>query len=439
MLDYQFIKNNVEALRHAVKNKGIVFDVEHYLKVIEGWRPAQTEWEKVNAERNKLDQQFKADSALRQSGQAIDKARNLKARSKHLADKLKELTKEKQTLELAVPNLPWPGAPVGPDSQSNKVIKQWGKPLKFSYKPKDHIQLGQELDLIDFDRGVNTAGFRGYYLKNEAVMMQSGLMMLGLSLMRRAGYTLMVPPSLVHGFALTGSGQFPFGINETYEAIAPLDKRTGDEAANRQKRYLYLAGTSEPSLLAYYEKQVIPADRLPIRVCGLSPCYRSEIGSYGKDTKGLYRVHEFMKVEQVVICQPDQTEADSHFEKMLGFSERLLQDLKMPYQLVETSTGDMGAGKRRMVDIETWMPSRNGYGETHSCSDLTDWQARRLGIRTEQAGQRQYVYTLNNTVIASPRILIAILENNQQADGSVSVPKILQPFVGCRRIKPKQK
>ena len=270
-------------------------------------------------------------------------------------------------------------------------------------------------------------------------MMQSGLMMLGLNLMRQAGYTLMVPPSLVHGFALTGSGQFPFGINETYEATAPLDKRTGDQETNRQRRYLYLAGTSEPSLLAYYEKQVIPSDQLPIRVSGISPCYRSEIGSYGKDTKGLYRVHEFMKVEQVVICRPDQSEADNHFEKMLDFSEQLLQELDLPYQMVETSTGDMGPGKRRMVDLETWMPSRNDYGETHSCSDLTDWQARRLGIRTELNGQRHYAYTLNNTVIASPRILIAILENNQQADGSVTVPKALKPFVGSSQIKPKQK
>lgn len=439
MLDYHFVKANLDAVKLAVKHKGMNVDIDEYIEIAGAWKQARADWEKINAERNKLDRELKRAASFRPDSALIESAKQLKSKERVMFERLTELAKQKKSLELQLPNLPWSGSPIGPDSASNRVIKSWGELPRFGFTPRDHITLGRQLDLIDIDRGVNTSGFRGYYLKNEAVTMQYGLLMLGLKLMRKAGYTLMVPPSLVHGFALTGSGQFPFGVTETYEATSPLDKRSVDESANRLKRNLYLAGTSEPSLLAYYEKMTIPADQLPIRLCGIGPCYRSEIGSYGKDTRGLYRVHEFIKVEQVVICQPDQAEADVHFEKMLGVSEQILRLLKLPYQLVETSTGDMGAGKRRMVDIETWMPSRNGYGETHSCSDLTDWQARRLGIRAEHHGQRLFAYTLNNTVIASPRILIAILENNQQADGSIKVPKALQPSVGCRYIKPRQK
>jgi seryl-tRNA synthetase len=239
----------------------------------------------------------------------------------------------------------------------------------------------------------------------------------------------MIPPALIREFALVGSGHLPFGRDEVYQLTTTKHQDDGLQ---------YLAGTSEPALLAYYANQTIDQKKFPIKLCGLSSCYRSEIGSYGKDTKGLYRVHEFMKVEQVVMTPPDHAISDAMFDEMLGHAESLLKDLRLPYRLIETSTGDMGAGKYRMVDIETWMPGRNAYGETHSNSHLTDWQARRLGIRMKTDKGSAFVHTLNNTMIASPRILIAILENNQRSDGSVEVPKILQSFVGKKVLKPRQ-
>jgi len=203
-----------------------------------------------------------------------------------------------------------------------------------------------------------------------------------------------------------------------------------------QTNKIFLAGTSEPSLLAYYAGQTLNEKDLPIKMCGISPCFRSEVGSYGKDTKGIYRIHEFMKVEQVVICKADIIESEKWLEALREIAEEMLQDLKLPYRVVNICTGDMGAGKYKMYDIETWMPSRNEFGETHSDSNLTDWQARRLNIKYKTTDNKtKYAFTLNNTVIASPRILIAILENYQQKDGSVIVPEILRPYVGKDLLK----
>ncbi len=244
--------------------------------------------------------------------------------------------------------------------------------------------------------------------------------------MQAKNFTLMAPPTLIRDFALFGSGHFPAGREEIYEIKNA-----------QQQDPLFLAGTSEPALLAYYADQTLNEDQLPIKMCGISPCYRSEVGSYGKDAKGLYRVHEFMKVEQVIICQADILEGDKWLEALREVAEEILQELKLPYRVVNVCTGDMGAGKYKMYDIETWMPSRGNFGETHSDSNLTDWQARRLNIRYKtKDGKTKHAFTLNNTVIASPRILIALLENYQQKDGSVLIPEVLKPFVGKDVLKP---
>ncbi|HMR55443.1 MAG TPA: serine--tRNA ligase, partial [Candidatus Doudnabacteria bacterium] len=272
----------------------------------------------------------------------------------------------------------------------------------------------------------------GYYLKNEAVLMQNALFHHAITKLREKGFELMQTPALVREFALIGSGHFPAGKAEVYQVgnAAKMEDET--------KEQTFLAGTSEPSLIAYYANQILDESQLPIKLVGISPCYRSEVGSYGKDVKGLYRVHEFMKVEQVVICKADIYESDKWQETLREISEELLQDLKLPYRVLNICTGDMGAGKYKMYDIETWMPGRNNYGETHSDSNLTDWQARRLNIRYRAAdGQIKFAYTLNNTAFASPRILIAIMENYQKADGSIEVPEILQSYVGTKVITPK--
>lgn len=260
------------------------------------------------------------------------------------------------------------------------------------------------------------------------------MLQFALEKIQKAGFSLMVPPTLVHEKVLVGSGHFPFGKENVYQIANPGKLETGEEIGNP----IYLTGTSESSLLGYFMDQTFSEDQLPKKVCALTHCYRSEVGDYGKDTKGLYRIHEFDKVEQVVIADNNLENAEKLFNEMQEISESLLEDLEIPYRVVATSTGDMGAGKYRMNDIESWMPGRGKYGETHSNSLLTDWQARRLNIRVKSKdGKVTYCYTLNNTVIASPRILIALLENFQQEDGSVKIPEALQKYTGFFEIRPK--
>jgi seryl-tRNA synthetase len=251
--------------------------------------------------------------------------------------------------------------------------------------------------------------------------------------MQEKGFGLMIPPVFGKDFAFYGSGHFPFGKAEQYQVM------TEDEIGKGLKEPTYLGGTSEPSLLAYYSDKTLQEKDLPVKVCGISPCFRGEVGSYGKDTKGIYRIHEFIKVEQVVLCKADILEGDQWLENMREIAQEMLKDLKLPHRVLNICTGDMGAGKYKMYDVETWMPARNAYGETHSDSNLTDWQARRLNIKYKGAdGKTKYVFTLNNTVVASPRILIAIWENYQQKDGSLMVPEILRPYVGKDIISKKQ-
>lgn len=429
MLDRELILNQTELVKRAVKAKGSKIDVDKLVSGIREERKLRTELDQLNAERNRQNTEIAQAGKTEQSA-LLALAKNLKTRHKDLSKRLREVETMVQMLEVQVPNLPWDQAPVGDDESANRVVKTVGQIPAFKFPPKDHITLGQTHDLIDLERGANTSGFRGYYLKNEAVLLQYGLLWLGLQIMKKHGYTLMAPPSIVKDFALFGSGHFPFGKNEIFQLGNP--DKTGPVLS--QSEPVYLAGTSEPALLAYYANTTVKPADLPLKLSGISPCYREEAGSYGKYAKGLYRLREFMKVEQVIICNPDQDESDRLFAGMLDTVEEYLGALAVPYRLVETSTGDMGAGKRRMVDVETWMPSRNDYGETHSCSDCTDWQARRLGIRVQESKQRRYAFTLNCTVIASPRLLIALLENHQRADGSIDIPKILQPYVGLKRI-----
>jgi seryl-tRNA synthetase len=251
--------------------------------------------------------------------------------------------------------------------------------------------------------------------------------------MTQKGFTPMIPPTILKEFALIGSGHFPFFKEEVYQIVSSKEilKEEDGEA-------IYLAGTSEPSLLAYFSNKILNENDLPIKICGFSQCYRSEVGSYGKDVKGLYRLHEFMKVEQVVLCKNSIKESDKWLEEMKNISCEILKELELPFRVIQICSGDMGAGKYKMYDIETWMPSYNCYRETHSDSNLTDWQSRRLNIKyKDKNGEKKFVYCLNNTVIASPRILIAILENFQQKDGSIRVPKVLQKYIGIDVIKKK--
>jgi seryl-tRNA synthetase len=287
------------------------------------------------------------------------------------------------------------------------------------------------LDILDLEQGAKVSGYRGYYLKNEGALLALAIVSYATAKLVQNGYTPMIPPTLVKGFSLFGTGYFKGQeynpeIDEVYQ-VANHDVLEGEK-----KEPKFLVGTAEPSLLAYYADKTLTEAELPIRVAGASQCYRSEIGSYGKDTKGMYRVHEFMKVEQIVISRADIDEANSLQEEMVGLSEMMHQELGLPYRKLQICSGDMSAGKYRAFDLEAWMPGLNRYGETGSASNFLDWQSRRLQIKYKETatGERKHVYMLNNTALPVPRILIAILENYQQEDGSVVIPEVLRPYIG---------
>ncbi len=445
MLDIKYIRENRDVLQKAVTDKRIDLNLDQLMELDEQRRTLLSETESLQATKNAFSKELPTLSEEDKKARLLE-MQEVATNQQELKARLREVEAEYQTMMLSVPNVPSPESPIGPDESANVPWSYWSPaqghvdpkddakiaevPTKFEFQPKNHIDLGKSLDLIDLEQGTQVSGFRGYYLKNEAVLLQHGLLSYCLDKMREAGFTLMVPPVLVREFALVGSGHFPAGRSEVYQVGNAAQME--DEST---KEPVFLAGTSEPSLIAYYADKILDESQLPIQLSGISPCYRSEVGSYGKDVKGLYRVHEFMKVEQVVICKADINEADVWLEKLRELSEQLLQDLKLPYRVLNICTGDMGAGKYKMYDIETWMPGLNKYGETHSDSSLTDWQARRLNLRyRDSEGNIQYAFTLNNTAVASPRILIAIMENFQQKNGSIAVPEVLQKYVGTEVI-----
>lgn len=430
MLDIKTIRDNPKLVKEVAKNKGVEVDVDEILDLDKKRRDILKQVEELNAARKTTADKMKGASAADKKKIATE-GKELKKQLSEIEPPLRETEERLHELMLRTPNIPSEDTPVGADESGNVEVAKWGEPTKFNFEPKDHVELARDLNLLDTERGVKVAGSRGYFLKNELMMMHMGLMMIALNRLRDKGFEVMSAPTIVREMALFGSGHFPGERDEIYEVQ--------DHEGEGKHETKYLAGTSEPSLLAYHADEILDEADLPIKLGGFSSCYRREIGGYGKDTKGIYRVHEFLKVEQVLMCKNNVDEGLKWLEEIRQNSEQLLQDLKLPYRVIQMCTGDMGAGKYKMYDIETWMPSRGEYGETHSASYLTDWQARRIGIRYRDAnGEIQFCHTLNNTLVASPRILIAILENFQQKDGSIKIPKILQPYMGKLKVlKPK--
>lgn len=428
MLDIKFIHENKDKIKEAAKNKNIDIDIDELLSVDDERRGVLSEIEIKRSRRNELAQlgkNGKPDQAI------IDEGKKIKIEIGKLEEKFNEIEKKYLDLMVMVPTIPSTDTPVGKDDSENKVIYTWGKPTEFNFMPKSHIELAQNLDLFDLERGTKVAGYRGYYVKNEAVFMQIGLMMMALEKLVSRGFKPMIPPTLVREFALFGSGYFSGReYNPEKDEIYKIanDEKLADGSVKKENKFLI--GTAEPSLLSYFSDEILEEKDLPLKLCGFSPCYRSEIGSYGKDTKGLYRVHEFMKVEQVCICRADIDESNKLHQEMVDITKELHEDLGLPYRILQICTGDMSAGKYKMFDMEAWMPSRSGYGETGSASNFLDWQARRLNVRyKEKSGNKKFVYMLNNTALPSIRPLIAILENYQQEDGSVKIPENLRKYM----------
>lgn len=428
MLDIKYIRENAEKIKQAIKNKNINLDINKLFEIDDKRKKIQTEIDKLRTERNKIAQQAKSGKPTEEQIKAGKKIKQEISKTEELYKKV-----EQQYLELMVkaPVIPSSDTPIGKNENDNIEIYKHGKPTKFDFKPKNYIELAKNLDLIDFERGSKVAGYRGYYIKNKAVMLQMGLMMYALEKLIKKGFTPMIPPTLVREFTLFGSGYFAgHTYNPETDEIYKIANNEKLADGTIKKENKFLVGTAEPSLLAYYANEILEEKNLPLKICGFSQCYRSEIGSYGKDTKGIYRVHEFMKVEQVCICKADIEESDKLQQEMIEISKELHEDLGLPYRQLQICTGDMSPGKYKMFDIEVWIPSRNGYGETGSASNFLDWQARRLNVKyKDKHGNKKFVYMLNNTGLVSPRVLIAILENYQQKDGSIIVPEVLRKYM----------
>lgn len=416
MLDIKFIRENLDVVKTAAKNKNRQVDFDRLLEVDDLYRKTLSEIQNLRTERNALAQ-------LRDAEAAREKGRSLKEKLKKIEEEQRKYQEELKNLLLTVPNVPDKNVPVGKDATGNVEIKKWGESPHMDFTPLDHIALAQKHDLVDFERGTKVGGFRAYFLKNEAAVLEFAVLFYTYKKLISKGYTPLIAPSLVKEFTLFGNGQFPWGREEVYHL---------------EKDDIYIAGTAEVPVTAYFADEILNEKDLPKKFVAFSPCFRREAGSYGKDTKGLYRLHQFNKVEQVIITTADTEQSLKLHEELLLNSEEVLQDLKLPYRVLAMCTGDMGEPQVKKYDIETFMPSRNGYGETMSNSFMGDFQARRLNIRYRTKNNVvQYAHTLNNTAVASPRILIAILENYQQKDGSILIPEVLRDLVGSDKIGPK--
>src|SRR2546429_2712631 len=416
MLDRREIRENPDAVKAAVRVKGIDLDVDELPDLDRAARSPQHELDQAQARRKSSSKEFaKADDARRAELRA--EHAELEIQLKALREQLAETTEKLNGLMLLTPTIPWDGAPVGPDESANVILRTVGTPPEFGFKPLDHVELLEKRGWADFTRARKVAGERAYALTSDLVLLERAVHSYALDLLRGKDFTLVSVPSLVREEALTGTGQFPAHREETY--AIPADD-------------LYLAGTAEVALVGFHSDEILDHKLLPIRYAGISPCFRREAGSAGRDVRGLLRVHQFEKVEQFVICAADADESDRWHAELLGTAEQLLQGLGLAYQVVECSTGDMGAGKYRMNDINTWMPSLGAYRETHSCSSLHDWQARRAhGRYRDTDGTPRFAHTLNNTAVATPRILAALVENFQTSQAAGRGPAVLRPHLGA--------
>ena len=420
MLDIRFIREHPDLVQAGARKKRLDIDIPHLLAVDEQRRQLIARVENLKALRNKVSKDIPTlQGAAKQA--AIDDMKRVAAESKTLEEPLREVETAFEALMLRVPNIPSEDVPEGESDADNLVIKTWGEIPQFDFPPRDHIELGEHLDIIDIPRAVKLAGSRTYFLKHAGALLEQAVLQFALHTMVRKGFTPMVVPHLVKDEAMVGTAYFPVGQEQTYRL--PEDQ-------------LNLIGTAEVPVTAYYTDEMLTEADLPKYFIGLSSCYRREAGTYGKDTRGLYRVHQFQKVEQVVLCANDPEVSRREHEHILGNAEELLQTLGLSYRVVLVCGGDLGLPQVKKYDIETWMPGRKAYGETHSASKFHDFQARRLRLRyRDKDGNLRFMHTLNNTVIASPRILIPLLEIYQRADGSVAIPEVLQPYMaGIREI-----
>ena len=421
MLDIAFIRQNPDVVRQAIANKRVDLDLDLLLGADKERHEKILEVEQKRARKNEIAQLIPK-ATKEDRPKLIDEGKAVKAALEQLEPAAVEIQKRFDELMLRVPSIPRPEVPIGKGEEDNVEVKKVGTPRVFDFTPKDHVELMTLHKMVEWDGPRKFAGARSYALRGMGALLELAVTRLAVDTLVERGLTVVIPPVMVKYEAMKGTGFFPGSLEEAY-AI------TADE--------LYLVGTSEVPLVSLHREETLDAAQLPIRYAGISNCFRREAGAHGRDVKGLYRVHQFTKVEQVIFCLPDEEVAEKEHFALLGNAEAILAKLEIPYRVALACTGEIGLGQTRKHEIESWMPGRNdgkgAYNETHSCSTLGDFQARRSNIRVRLAdGSLGYPYTLNNTAIASPRILIPLLENHQRADGSIAVPKALSPYLNGR-------
>lgn len=421
MLDLKFIRENPELVRDAIVKKHIALDLDALLALDTAISTQKRHTENIQAEANRIAKDIpKASSEERPN--LVLRGKNLKGELASLEPELRQLETDLKTLLYQVPQIPWEGAPVGADENANLETLKVGTPRQFDFTPLDHVGLLEKNRWGELERIAKIAGTRSYSLRGDLALLEMSVLRFAVDQMVQRGFELITVPSYAREDAFYGHGQFPAARDQVFKV----------EGEDR-----FLAGTAEVLLNSLHAGELLEESELPKCYVSISPCFRAEAGAAGKDTRGLMRVHQFNKVEQYVLAPADKAKSDALFDAMLQNSRHLLEQLELPYRLLETSTGDMGTGKYRMVDIESWVVSETRYRETHSCSALHDWQARRANLRYRDAsGKPRFCFTLNNTALATPRILVMLLENHQNADGTVNVPAALQPYMGKKLLEP---
>ncbi len=422
MLDIKFIRENVDTVKKAARDKGFEVDIDRLVALDERRRELKHASDETRARRNEVSSAIGPASAEERPA-LIKEGKELKSRLEEIEEELREVRQEYDRLLLMVPNVPLPEVPVGDGEEDNEVLRHVGDKPEFDFEPRDHEALGELLGILDKPRGIKVAGSRAYLLRGAGALLEQAIVRLALDILMQRDYELITGPVMVNEEAMVGTGFFPYGKEDTYH-LERDDK--------------YLIGTSEVVLVSLNADEILEPEHLPRRYVGLSPCFRREAGSAGADTRGVYRVHQFTKVEQVIICRDDEELSRTLHNELLSNSEEILQTLGIPYRVSLQCTKEIGLGQVLKHDLESWMPGRGAYSETHSCSSLYDYQARRSMIRyRHEDGHTQYCYTLNNTMVASPRILIPLLENFQRADGSVVIPEALRPYMyGMEVLEP---
>ena len=417
MLDLKFIRDNADLVKKNTETRHATADVDEVVRLYDSRNALISQIESLRQERNENAKAMKQKLSPEERQTLIEQGKSLKERLPALEDELRTVEEALYTEAARIPNLTHPDAPLGEDDEDNKELKRVGEPTRFSFTPKDHVQLGADLDLIDFDTAARVSGTKFYYLKNEAALLELGLARFAMDKLRAHGFTVTITPDIAREEVISGIGFIPRGEESNIYAIEDTDT--------------CLVGTAEITLGGYHAGAILDTAELPIKLAGFSHCFRREAGAAGRFSKGLYRVHQFSKVEMFVYCLPEQS--DAMLEELRGIEEEIFTALEVPFRVVDTATGDLGGPAYRKYDLEAWMPGRGdegGWGEITSTSNCTDYQARRLGTRYRDGKKSRFVHMLNGTAIANSRAIIAILENGQQEDGSVRIPKALVPYCG---------